>query len=81
MIERLKINHFSTSPSAIRQLMKHGNQHVLKYDLSSLKTIGTGISACYTVIVTYRIHIFVVQVCFHLLDLLPGFLHSLIVFS
>ena len=41
MIERLKVNQFFTVPSAIRHLMKLGDQLVSKYDLSSLKTIAS----------------------------------------
>ena len=42
MIERLRINQFSTTPSAIRRLMKAGDKFVEEHDLSSLKTIGSG---------------------------------------
>ena len=42
MISRLKVNHFYTSPSTIRVLRKAGEKCVKKYDLSSLKTIGSG---------------------------------------
>jgi acetyl-CoA synthetase len=41
MIERLRINQFSTTPSAIRRLMKAGDKFVKEHDLSSLKTIGS----------------------------------------
>lgn len=44
MIERLKVNQFSTTPSAIRRLMKAGDNFVNQHDLSSLKTIGSGTS-------------------------------------
>ena len=43
MIERLKVDHFYTTPAFIRHLLKEGEDHVLKHDLSSLKTIGSGI--------------------------------------
>lgn len=43
MIERLGINQFSITPSAIRRLMKADEDFVRKHDLSSLKTIGSGI--------------------------------------
>ena len=43
MVERLKVNQFHTTPSAIRRLMRSGNKYVEKYDLSSLKTIGSGV--------------------------------------
>ena len=42
MIERLKVNQFNTTPSAIRCLMKSGSRFVKQHDLSSLKTIGSG---------------------------------------
>ena len=43
MVERLKINHFYTSPAAIRKLMKENLNCVQGYDVSSLKTIASGI--------------------------------------
>ncbi len=39
--ERLKVNQFYTAPTAIRALMAHGDEPVKKYDLSSLKLLGT----------------------------------------
>ncbi len=39
--EKLKVNQFYTAPTAIRALMAQGDHHVEKYDLSSLKTIGS----------------------------------------
>ena len=42
MVERLKVNQFYTTPSAIRKLMKSGKEHVEGHNLSSLKTIGSG---------------------------------------
>lgn len=42
MVERLKVNHFYTSPSAIRKLMKADRNYADNYDLSSLKTIASG---------------------------------------
>ena len=41
MVERLKINSFYTSPTAIRALMKLSNDFVTKHDLSSLRVLGT----------------------------------------
>jgi len=41
MVEKHKINQFYTAPTAIRALMAKGDEHVTKYDLSSLKTLGT----------------------------------------
>lgn len=41
MVERLKINQFYTSPTAIRLLYGHSDEYVEKYDLSSLKVLGT----------------------------------------
>ena len=42
MVQRLKVNHFYTSPSAIRKLMKADHNYADNYDLSSLKTIASG---------------------------------------
>ena len=39
--EKYKVNQFYTAPTAIRALMACGDEHVEKYDLSSLKVIGT----------------------------------------
>jgi len=39
--EKLKVNQFYTAPTAIRALAKHPVKLVNKYDLSSLKTLGT----------------------------------------
>ena len=41
MVQRHKINIFYTAPTAIRALMKAGDDPVTKYDRSSLKTLGT----------------------------------------
>ena len=41
MIEELKITQFYTAPTAIRMLHKVGNDEPDKYDLSSLRVIGT----------------------------------------
>ena len=41
MVERLKVNQFFTVPSAIRLLMKVGDELVTKYNLSTLKTIAS----------------------------------------
>ncbi|KNC79070.1 acetyl-CoA synthetase [Sphaeroforma arctica JP610] len=40
-VERLKINQLYTSPTAIRLLLQQGDEWVNKYDLSSLKTLGS----------------------------------------
>ncbi len=39
--EKHKVNQFYTAPTAIRALMAHGNEYVNKYDLSSIKVLGT----------------------------------------
>ena len=39
--EEHKVNQFYTAPTAIRALMGQGNEFVEKYDLSSLKVLGT----------------------------------------
>ncbi len=41
MIERHKITHFYTAPTAIRAFMKWGDEHPHKHDLSSLLLLGT----------------------------------------
>ena len=41
MIERHQINQFYTAPTAIRSLMRFGNEIPTKYDLSSLKILGS----------------------------------------
>lgn len=41
MCEKHKINQFYTAPTAIRALMAKGEDFVTKYDLSSLKTLGS----------------------------------------
>ena len=40
-VERWKINQFYTAPTAIRALMKFGDNPVLKHDLSTLNLLGT----------------------------------------
>lgn len=39
--EKHKVNQFYTAPTAIRALMAHGDEFVTKYDLSSLKVLGS----------------------------------------
>lgn len=39
--EKHKVNQFYTAPTAIRALMAHGDQWPARYDLSSLKVLGT----------------------------------------
>lgn len=41
MVERLGINQFYTSPTAIRLLLQHGDEWVRKYDRSSLRVLGS----------------------------------------
>ena len=41
IVERHKVNQFYTAPTAIRALMRHGDEAVNKHDLSSLKVLGT----------------------------------------
>lgn len=41
IVEKHKINQFYTAPTAIRALAKENLSHVEKYDLSSLKVLGT----------------------------------------
>ena len=40
-VQRLKINQFYGAPTAIRLLIKYGDEWVTKYDRSSLKTLGS----------------------------------------
>ena len=40
-VERLKVTHFYTAPTAIRALEACGIEHVKKHDLSSLKVLGS----------------------------------------
>ena len=39
--EKYKVNQFYTAPTAIRALMALGDEHVTKYDLSSIKVLGS----------------------------------------
>ncbi len=41
MIDRHKINIFYTAPTAIRSLMRYGDEIPAKYDMSSLKVLGS----------------------------------------
>eukprot|EP00980_Cylindrotheca_fusiformis_P004167 scaffold909_cov135-Cylindrotheca_fusiformis.AAC.24 len=41
MVQRHKINQFYTAPTAIRLLMRYGDDAPKQYDLSSLKVLGT----------------------------------------
>ncbi|TWT38098.1 Acetyl-coenzyme A ligase [Posidoniimonas corsicana] len=41
MVERHKVTLFYTAPTAIRAIIKWGNEHVEKHDLSSLRLLGT----------------------------------------
>ena len=41
MVDKHQINQFYTAPTAIRALMAKGDEWVEKYDLSSLKVLGT----------------------------------------
>jgi acetyl-CoA synthetase len=41
IVEKHQVNQFYTAPTAIRALAKEGNEHVEKYNLSSLKVLGT----------------------------------------
>lgn len=40
-VEKMKVNQFYTAPTAIRALMAYGNEYVNKYDLSSIKLLGS----------------------------------------
>ena len=41
IVEKYKITHFYTAPTAIRSLMGFGTDPILKHDLSSLKVLGS----------------------------------------
>ncbi|MHA2398292.1 MAG: acetate--CoA ligase, partial [Promethearchaeota archaeon] len=41
IVERHKVTHFYTAPTAIRALMRYGDEPVKKHDISSLKVLGT----------------------------------------
>ena len=41
IVEKFKVNQFYTAPTAIRSLIRLGEQWPNKYDLSSLRTLGT----------------------------------------
>jgi len=41
IVERHKVTHFYTAPTAIRALMRYGDEPVKKHNLSSLKVLGT----------------------------------------
>ena len=41
IVEKYKVNQFYTAPTAIRALMAKGDEYVEKYDLSSLKVLGS----------------------------------------
>ena len=41
LIDKYKITKFYTAPTAVRALMKFGEDHLKKYDFSSLKILGS----------------------------------------
>ncbi len=41
MVQRHRVTHFHTAPTAIRAFMKWGDEHPAKHDLSSLKLLGS----------------------------------------
>ena len=41
VVEKHKVNQFYTAPTAIRALMRHGKDPVERFDLSSLKVLGS----------------------------------------
>jgi acetyl-CoA synthetase len=41
VVEKHGVNQFYTAPTAIRALMRHGDEHVEQADLSSLRLLGT----------------------------------------
>ena len=41
IVEKYRVSILYTAPTAIRAFMKHGDEHPQKYDLSSLRLLGT----------------------------------------
>jgi len=41
LIDKYRVTKFYTAPTAVRALMKFGEDHIKKYDLSSLKILGS----------------------------------------
>ncbi len=41
LIDKYKITKFYTAPTAVRSLMKFGEEHIKKYNLSTLKVLGS----------------------------------------
>lgn len=41
IVDKYRVNIFYTAPTAIRALMKHGEEWPMKYDLGSLRLLGT----------------------------------------
>ena len=41
IVEKHKVTHFYTAPTAIRSLMAHGTEPIERHDLSSLKVLGS----------------------------------------
>ena len=41
VVEKHRVNIFYTAPTALRALMREGNDYVVKYDRSSIKVLGT----------------------------------------
>lgn len=41
MVDKYGITHLYTAPTAIRSLMREGDEHVTKYARSSLKVLGS----------------------------------------
>jgi len=41
MVERHKLTQFYTAPTALRSIMRYGNEFVTKYDRSSLRVLGS----------------------------------------
>ena len=50
MVQRLKITHFYTAPTAIRMLIKYGDSWVKKYDRSTLCILGCGKLTCHVLL-------------------------------
>jgi len=42
VIERLRVNQFFTTPTAVRLLIKYGDEFVKKYDRSSCRVLACG---------------------------------------
>lgn len=57
-VQRLKINQLYAAPTALRLLLKYGDDWVKKYDRSSLKVLGTGMRHLTGIICLHDIYVY-----------------------